>query len=528
MAIKSGQYIHYWFKNTGISGAEYSDLDSIYEKHISDFRSKAKKSFHTTSDKKLDEMLDDFESVVSKSSNGSKNIFAAAFDKGCGSVPPDVAKFFEGLSTEVIEGRGWLSKIEKTASSVQKFCAVLEEVSEKLFSSETGSLYTSAISKVVADNAGKEYSDLTPEQQEAFKKALKNVTQGAVIDISSFAKESYSFGKLYNQYKRNVDKLKQISDSVTSGGGSTQETEDRIKAIEDSIIDIFHEMQGPSGELAGLIGLSAIVKDTLEKCRLEALMMTGRQQVDYVLRNDDRLLRELSKAGYLAQTGKAVSKADVVVRYNRKGVKIDVGVNIKNYQGYAESTHKKYDGSINIQSNDSMLTLLVRDIGYTGAELANVYNLVGGHPIGPKKDDNYSIKKAAVFQQFRKYLAARALMTSLTGYKMGTKGVSGRESQFFMMHNSLIPIQDILLKVLEESRKGIDNLSLVSFTPKAEDVLASTEDKNVFVDSGSKLSRREAAQKRSSNSWSSISSALNEVKVRVSITKRVITGLMYG
>lgn len=528
MAIRSGQYIHYWFKNTGISGADYSDLDSIYEKHISDFRSKAKKSFHTTSDKKLDKMLEDFESVVSESSNGSKNIFAAAFDKGCGSVSPDVAKFFNGLSTDVIEIRGRLTKMEKTTNSVQKFCAVLEELSDELFSSGTGSLYTSAISKVVADNAGKEYSELTPEQQEAFKKALKNITQGTVVDISSFAKESYSFGKLYNQYKGNVDKLNQISNSVASGKGRTKETEDTIKAIEDSIIDVFHKMQGPSGELAGLIGLSAIVKDALDRCKLETLMMTGRDQMDYVLKNDERLLRELSKAGYISRTGKAVSKSDVVVRYDRKGVKIDVGINIKNYQGYAETTYKKYDGSINLQSNDSLLTLLVRDIGYTGAELANVYNLFGGHPLGPKKDDDYITKKALAFQQFRKYLAARALMTSLTGYKMGTKGLNGGESQFFVMHNNLISIQDILVKVLEESKKGIDNLSLVSFSPKVEDVLASTEDKNKFVDEGSKLPRREAARKRSVNSWNDLSSILSGVKVQVSLTKRVITGLMYG
>lgn len=528
MAIKSGQYIHYWFKNASISGVDYSDLDSIYEKHISDFRSKAKKSFHTTSDKKLDKMLDDFASVVSESSNGSKNIFAAAFDKGCGSVPEDTAQFFKNLSTNVIEFRGRLSKIEKTANSVQKFCNALEGLSQELFSSGTGSLYTSAISKVVADNAGKEYSELTPEQQEAFKKALKNVTQGSVVDISSFAKESYSFGKLYNQYEKYVNELKQISNSVTSGGGRAQETEDRVKAVEDSIIDVFHKMQGPSGELAGLIGLSASVKDALEKCKLEALMMTGRSQVDYVLKNDERLLRELSKAEYLSQAGKAVSKADVVVRYDKKGVKIDVGVNIKNYQGYAESTHKKYDGSINLQSDTNMLTLLVRDIGYTGAELANVYNLFGGHPHGPKKNDDLSTKKALAFQEFRKYLAARALMTALTGYKMGTKGISGGESQFFMMHNNLISIQDILVKVLEESRKGVENLSLVSFSPKAEDVLASTEDKNRFVDEGGKLTRKEAAQKRSVSSWSDISSVLKGVKVQVSLTKRVITGLMYG
>lgn len=528
MAIKSGQYIHYWFKNTSISGADYSDLDSIYEKHISDFRSKAKKSFHTTSDKKLDEMLNDFESVVSESSNGSKNIFAAAFDKGCESVPPDVAKFFNGLSGEVIETRGRLSKIEKTANSVQKFCAVIEELSDNLFSSGAGSLYASAISKVVADNAGKEYSQLTSEQQEAFKKALKNVTQGAVIDISSFAQESYSFGKLYNQYKSNVDELKRISSSVASDGGRTQETKDRIKTIESSIIDVFQKMQGPSGELAGLIGLSAVVKDTLGKCKLETLMMTGRNQVDYVLKNDERLLQELSKAEYLSQAGKSVSKADVVVRYDKKGVKIDVGMNIKNYQGYAASTYKRHDGSVHLQSDTNMLTLLVRDIGYSGAELANVYNLFGGHPLGPKKKDNYSTEKALAFQQFRKYLAARALMTSLTGYKMGTKGLNGGESQFFVMHNNLISIQDILVKVLEESKKGIDNLSLVSFSPKIEDVLTDAESKNKFVDEGGKLTRREAAQERSTTSWSDLSSILNGVKVQVSLTKRVITGLMYG
>lgn len=119
-------------------------------------------------------------------------------------------------------------------------------------------------------------------------------------------------------------------------------------------------------------------------------------------------------------------------------------------------------------------------------------------------------------------------MTALTGYKMGTKGISGGESQFFMMHNNLISIQDILVKVLEESRKGVENLSLVSFSPKAEDVLASTEDKNRFVDEGGKLTRKEAAQKRSVSSWSDISSVLKGVKVQVSLTKRVITGLMYG
>ncbi len=522
-------YVHYWWKNSGIDASRYSDIDSIYRKHIRDFRRKAKESVGVKTTKELDEVLSDFKKLETKS--GSKDIFKEAWDEGTRSP---VQLFFESLLDNIHEVKGMLNKVSKTVDGVGEFCDTLKTIEDMLFSQGDGKLYTEAMKKVVVEYAGKKYSEIPDTAREAFEKELAKVTDGSMIDLSSFAKESFNFAKLYNDFKNEVFALERERDKVSSLSSSGEKpgksTSSRIEAIEEAIFQTLQDMKGPIGELSVAIGLANVIYEGLDGCRIENVIMTGHATSDFTLtyKNSDKLIKDLKEAGLMKDTSGAVSKADVVVQYSKNGVVLNVGLNVKNYTGYAKSTYKNYGGSIHLQDSTNMLTFLVRDIGYSGKELTDVYNLLGGRPKGPKKTDDLSVEKAQAFKQFKEYLAARALLTALTGFKMGAKktGGTGQGSVFVVMRHSLISIQDILESVYEASRSGIKNMTFVNFKGMS---LNKFEKKNqeLFVDDGPKKSRKEAAQERSRAASMEFGSILASIGVEVMLDKSIITGLMF-
>lgn len=437
-----------------------------------------------------------------------------------------------------------LSSIEKGITNVRKFNETLnafvntvDEEYLKLTAGAGSSKYFNAIRNNFIANKSlgvQKAKGKTPEER-IYETMMTSTYKGKAFSFSGKIEQNnigditnQSLGKIYTLSNLLSQELKQaggISGSSMFKPGSNKDFWENVGIKLKGWIQNFFAVAAETAAFNAFVkGEHEFFKELTSKIGPHTVNMTGstRQGVGFDVRfqEDPQLeamfkrLEQLRKDKGSQSAGAAwnirndkTAVSDVMLQVTNGGVESYIGVSVKDYRGMNITA----DGtaySFHTQSNTSLLTLLLREAGFTTSELITLFNI--GATI-PKEGKD---RMVGAWEKIKTQVTYRAMFAALAG-------LDNTNDQIFYMalNGRLFTMQDII----ETMIKNVDNGKDVAFLHLVKgDGLNRARyqeiNKDNFVLLNKNNTKDEAKLERSNQVIAELMDLLQETKVNTSVS----------
>lgn len=148
-----------------------------------------------------------------------------------------------------------------------------------------------------------------------------------------------------------------------------------------------------------------------------------------------------------------VYKSDVIIQLTPDGAVGVLGISVKDYENIKitgnEGIHS-ISGSLDIQKGSSLLTLLMREAGISGARLHQIAQFAGAHTYGGERGEGVSGNWDDVWHKMIQNLTYRMLVDALVGLK-GTNDTAG----FFAINGWIYDVGDFINSFIHSAGSSV-------------------------------------------------------------------------